>query len=1354
MSARRFPIVSLFLTLAFAAFSEEPALKQPASAPPITLPAGASRAGWEAFVKNDFPAAETGFKKALEANADDIDALEGLRWTYISQARYREAQTINLRMLEASKSTALGSLFAQRCTDALGFVESRAEVLAAFQKIEPNAAPVVAALLRDEMAFLHTQAGRYEEARKAIESNGYVGHWIFAAGPFGEKDKSNVIEHRFAPERALTSLDFKDENGKPVKVVKDPLNLDRDLDLDAIFRDTGGAGVYYVMTNLNSDMERDVVLIIVTDPPNRIYLRGMPIASEPDDDRFRRNGGQLYRVRLAKGANPLLLKVAGLKPLIVRVCGEDYGPVAGVKTEGLSEKDLAGHQVSTARGFLFAEKCVGSTAAYLLKSLTKNNDVKNDKGPLKAADSKRGLREISETGALTLTEAVWLELTLQRENDPVARETLSRRLVATFGNSVGVLDIAAAMLGSAGMTQGNNDARETEEARRLRERALKLVPDSQQHMIALADFFRAHELNDQAFDLVKKCAEAHPQSAFAQADLGHEYLRKKFFVEAERCFENAAKLDNAQLRQLAEFHDYFGVRAKGRELHEKMRALGLMNEDDRFNDALAHEDYAEAERILNLQEKWQPERRDEVEERRAMLYVGKGDLQAAYTLRKSLYAAQLGRTGKPAQPSNLVDLALRLGKTDEAKTLLSDYLAKHPNDFEIRRRLRDLSGSDEKHWWSDYDPNVSDIDTSHFDNAHYPSANHAWIVDFMVTKITPDLSRESYVHIAQKVLNLQGIGELSEVLVRAQKEDIVFIRTLNPDGSAYMPQNVHNFNLSQTASLYKVGPGSILEHAYLEHLDADEDEPRFSMGFNFNALDAPRAVSRWVVMIPDELKDTLEINRIRPELLDEKILPGPKGFTIYQWTNKQIEGIKAERLMPREQDQEVIPLVQIQTRDNPVRAGGFMLRRSREQISDDAKAKAREIAVAAKALPNAKGRLETAIFESILYWVRDNIEVGNDSRTLDDVWFSKSGSGAQMQALAREMCKSVGLNVHSAALNGNYLPGRVWHSKTAKKTWDPQQLVSFGTGGSMLVLEPTWGNERWAQYPGGGQRPRFYSPFEITSFQPGSLALITSDEGVRIKRVLGDKAGLTQFKQSVRVTLDAKGSASTTNNLQLFGLQAGAIREAMSDPRQKEQVRETLGRRMWPKQKLTSFQALNELDTEHPLCFSFTGTIDSLAEQADGAFYLSAFPDAPRLLALRGQSKRESDMVIYDDNSFSEFDRAIEYKAPEGFAWTTVPDDIFICTEFGFYAADYNVDGQTLYCTRSYLVPAQRIAPEKYPDLLRFLKQISEHANQRVACSPYDAKAFGGRVKPIFSQGYASSGDEKSGTAKPVVKEK
>src|SRR4029077_12121892 len=141
----------------------------------------------------------------------------------------------------------------------------------------------------------------------------------------------------------------------------------------------------------------------------------------------------------------------------------------------------------------------------------------------------------------------------------------------------------------------------------------------------------------------------------------------------------------------------------------------------------------------------------------------------------------------------------------------------------------------------------------------------------MVIKIMPDLSTQSYTHIAQKVLNLRGIGEISEVMTRAKSKDIVFIRTVNPDGSSYMPQNIHDFQFQQSASLYKVGPGSILERAYLEQTAADEDEPFLNTAFNFNAIDAPRAVSRWVVMIANEAKDKVDIQRIRPELLDERI---------------------------------------------------------------------------------------------------------------------------------------------------------------------------------------------------------------------------------------------------------------------------------------------------------------------------------------------------------------------------------------------------------------------------------------------------------------------------------------------------
>lgn len=1336
-----FARISLILTIAavFSTWAEE---AKPAAPPPITLPDGASRGAWETFVKNDFPGAAAAFKQVLDANASDIDALEGARWTYVSLGNYKEAQKTNLSMLLAGKGDALGSIFAQRAVDALYFVESRTDVLGTFEKLAQDSSPVIAAYLRDEMSYLLLHAGKYEEARKAIEGNGYVGRWIFAAGPFGEKDRNNPIERRFAPERALTSLEFKNEDGRPIKVMRDVVNLDRDLDLDAMFPDT--RGIYYTMTNLVSDAERDVILIVVADAPNRIFLRGRLIASEPDGEQFRRLGGQLYRVRLAKGNNPLLVKLAVLKPLIVRVAGEDYGPMPGVKAEGLPEKALAEHEVSTARGFVLSEKVVGSTAALLSKRFKLDGEPKANGGDkAKELNPRERLRALAERGVLTLPQAVWLEMVLQRENDSRSREILARRMVSSFPDSVGVLDQAAAALSAAGATLGNNESREVEEARRLREHALKLSPGSQQHLVMLADFFRNHELNDQAFELVKRCAEAHPDSSFAQAELGREYERKRFLVEAERCYEKSAQLDNAQLRTLANFHEVHGNRARGRTLREQMRKLGMLGAEEQFSEALAREDYREAERLIDEQKKWQPERADEIEERRAQILVSKGDLQAAYAMRQKLYEAQTARAGKRAHPAAVLDLAVRLGKLDEAKALLTGYLAKHPNDYEARRRLRDLSGSEEKHWWAEYDVNVSDVDTSNFTSEHYPSANHAWLVDFMVTRIMPDLSRESYVHIAQKVLNLQGIGELSEVLVRAQREDIDYIRTLNPDGSAYMPQNVHNFNLAQTASLYKVGPGSILEHAYLEHLDADETEPSMMMAFNFNAIDAPRAVSRWVVMIPDQVKDKLDITRIRPELVEEKILPGPKGYTVYQWTNKRVEGIKGERLMPRDADQEVIPVVQIQTRDLPTRANSFMIRRQRDFIPDEARAKARELADSAKAAPAAKSNPEHAAFEAILFWLRDNIEAGNDSRTLDDVWATRRGGAQQMTILAREMAKSVGLNVHSAYVNGSYLPGRVWHSKTAKRMWDPVQLASFGPGGGhMLVLEPQWGIETWAQFP-GGQRPRFYSPFDVSGIQSGALAMVADDSGLRIKRVLGDRLGLAPIKQNVKAVLDASGAATTSTTIQIFGQQAGAFREALNDPRQKDRLRDQLGR-LWPKHKVSNFQVLGESDTEKPLEFSLIGRVEQLAEQANGAFYLRPFYDAPRLLNMQGQAARESDLVIHDDSSFSDFDRTSVYEAPNGFAWTEVPDDIFICTEFGFYAADFNIEGHTLRCTRSYLIPAQRVTPEKYADFQNFIKQINEHVNQRIAYSKFEAKEFGGRMREVFSQGYATPGEEKA----------
>lgn len=1321
-------VLTLAMANAFSADAPRPAAPdKSAIAPakiPLTIPDGPGKAAWEALIKNDFAAAEKGFKSAIDANPNDLDSLEGLRWTVTALGRYRDAQNVNLRMVKAAAQDGRAHNFILRCIDTLPYVESRAELIDEFSKLIPASVPHVAVHLRDQISQLHYRAGRYDEARKMLEGLGYIGQWVFAAGPFGENDKNNIIERRFAPERALTSLDFKNEKGEPIKVVRDPVNFDRDLDLDAAFE--GTRGVYYVMANLKSAADCDAVLAITAPQPWRVFLRGLPVASQPDDEPFSRSGGYLVSVRLIKGNNPLLFKLGSWGGLTVRACGPDLGPLPGVVATGLSNEQLAKVETSSERGFIFGTKATGSAAIWFLSKYAKPED------------GVPGLRKIVESAPLTVPEAIWLQLVLWRENDHVSNEILARRLVGSFPDCVAALDLGALMLGTAGRGLGNTEARESEEARRWRERALKLVPDSHQHLIALTDFFVNNELRDQAFELARKCAAAHPDSPLAQAELARLYLQKNFYVEAERCYEKAASLDASQIPALTEFHRLHGNRTRVRELQRKQLELGMLNVDAQYNVALHAEDFGEAARLLDLEEKWFPERKEFIAGSRAQLLQAKGDLQGAYEIRKKLFEARASRKSPNKYLNPLIDLSLRLNRIDEAKKLLSDHLAKHANDLDARRRLDDLEVSGEKHWWEAYDVNVSDVDTSHFTAEKYPSANHAWIVDFMVVKILPDLSTESYTHIAQKVLNLKGIGEISEVMTRAKSHDIVFIRTLNPDGSTYMPQNVHDFHLEQSASLYKVGPGSILERAYVERTPADENEPILHSAFNFNAIDAPRAVSRWVVMIADGAKEKLDIQRIRPELLEEKMLNGPPGYTVYQWTNKQVEGIKGERFMAREIDREIVPMVQIETRNNPVRAAGVLTGRELDRIPEAAKAIARDIAKAAAENPASKGRVPEFQFEAILLWVRGHIETGTDSRTLDDAWHNRSGNASQMLALAREMARAAGLNVSTAYVNGSYLPGKAWLSKSAKRPWEPAQLAAFGTGGQMLVLEPPRGLDIWAQF-NPIRRVKYYSPFDLLPQQPGALALILGDRGARVTRVQGQQLGQVQFREKSVVNLADNGVATIHTDFQLFGAQAGAIRETLSNPQQREPVRDFITRRTWRNVKALTYDIIGEEEIGQPLLFKFTGRVSPLAEQAGGALYLPAFSDAPRVLELRGQSSRESEMVIRDEAMLSEFDRAMEYNAPEGFAWTEVPDDIFLCTEFGFYVVDFNVKGRTLYCTRACLIPAQRISTEKYSSFQNFVAQIAQHHVQRIACAPIKAESFGGKKREVFSGGYATS---------------
>ncbi|MCW8132938.1 MAG: DUF3857 domain-containing protein, partial [Planctomycetota bacterium] len=1191
----------------------------------------------------------------------------------------------------------------------LPYTESRAALIEALKLASEKAVPAVQATLRDFLASLYIGMEKPAEARAALKGLGYVDKWLFVAGAFGERDGNNRMDRRFAPERALKDLAFRDERGKPVKVVKDAAVSLRSLELRRLLPNE--RGVVYAFTNLSSDRDQEILLVLGAPAGARAFLRGVPVYQVNTDLQFQRDT-PILRTQLRKGDNPLLVKLPFPSDLIVRVLSNDYAPATGVSVQPLAAEALAAHEVVALRGYLFSRETTGMPAAKLLEMLPE-------------AERGKGLRELALNGTLSVAQAPWLDLAAQQENDLPAREALARTLVGSFPDSIGPLDLGAVVLNAVGRGAGHTTSRHAEEARQLRERALEKSPKAHQHLLGLFYFFSDRGLKDQAFDLIKACVAAHPDSALAQERLGQMYLDKRLSVQAEGHLERAAELDAAYLGSLARYQEAYGSRLRALELHKKMMELGQEPPLSEYHRLIQLGKLDEATAILDEQTRLYPERVEEFQGLRAELLLEKGDEAGAYELRRKMYAAQ---PDSRELMQSVVDLALRMGKDADAKDVLRKRLKEHPGDYQNRRRLRELEGSERLDWWAPYDVPVAQIDTSKFNQDNYPRSNHAWIVDFMVTKILPDLSRESYVHIAQKVLNNEGIQELSETLVNAQRQDIVFIRTLNPDGSSYQPQNVHDFDLAKSASFYKVGPGSILEHAYLTNDDADENEPFLAAGFNFMALDAPRAVSRWIVMVPKDAK--LEIRKVCPELVEEKILEGPEGYTVYQWTNKQVEGIKVEPFMPTEADQEVIPLVYIDSPEQRFRATGWLTRRPKYFLPAGAAEMALQL--------TAKEKSEELRFRAIVEWVRLNISPGKEAQSIDDVWNLRSGNTGQMTELAVAMCQAAGLPVREALVNGAYLPGQVWRSKNARRLWDPGQFAGFGGSGRMMLLEPLHGRDVWLQF--AGQPSKYFNPEDVFNPQPGCLALVAGDDGVRIKRVLGEAEGQRNASHAMSVTLDGHGTGHVKGMLQLFSFVGGQVRQYLDDPRRADQVREGLVRRFWPKLEEPGVRVEGQNDPAAPLAFTYTGVVKDLASPSDAGLFLQPFRQPAFLLELIGPPQRTHDMLIRQE--YSELDTSITYELPSGYGWTEVPDDAYFCNEFGFYIADFTVKGGRLTCNRAFLVAAQRVTPEKYPKLMEFLQQIAEVEHQRVGYAKMEYPGFGEKARPVFTMGYASNGSE------------
>lgn len=1281
---------------------------------PYLLPQGTAQKPWALLLKNDFAAAKAAFEDALKKEPKNLKLLEGRRTLHSMTGEPRKVLEDDRQMVRAAADSPLCRLFADRAAAMIQEVDDDGKTAPFFLKVAAAAAPPAAADLRDEAASLYLRGYRPAAARKALAGLGYVNRLLFVTGPFGSKNPNNYFEKRYPPEESLKSLVFYDARGKKVPLKKDVVVPFRSLDLSEVM--PGTPGVYFAFTNLHSETEQDAIIGLSVPFPLKVFLRGIPIIKLPDDNPHTR-AVPLVRVRLLKGDNPLLVKFEGpYGEVAVRVMGLDHAPLDGVVVRALSPQALAAHKTCKVRGLLFSRAVVGALAAWFLKRLPAAD----------RAEEQQRFMELAASGRLDIVEALWLRQVLEEENRPEALEKLARTLAASFPHSVFVLDRGAEALKAAEGLGGHSEIRFAEEAKRLRERALGLRPDDLRNLLALADFFQAHDRPDQALEKLRTCLKAHPNSVETLSRLATVLRQKGDPVGALAYLEKAVRLEPALTPELQRLLEQGDDRVRARELARLEFEKGRLSPTMWFYRLLREGKTDAAEKVLARREKERPDRARQWKRMRAALLTERGRLDDARKVWAEIMAA---RPEDREALKRRVDLSLRLHKDKEALALLQKRLKKHPGDYELRRQATALSEKKLDRWWKAYDVRVADIDTSRYTQENYPRAGYAWIVDFAALKIHPDLSWESYTHTARKVLNRDGINRLSEALIRARGRDVVMVRTIDKDGTVYEPENVLNFNFARTASHYKVGPGSILEHAYLGHHEAAEDEPSLAQGFNFNEVDAPRAVSRWVVLIPNKLKKKLHIRKIRPELIEEKILPGPPGYTVHQWTNKRKEGIKSEPFMSRE---ETVPSVMIES-EPPVYRGTELLQRRRPpvELPEEAAAFARRL-TAPLASPREK-------FDALVRWLRLHFKAGEDAADLDDVWWLRSGQPAQAADLLAALAHAAGLNVRHVHVNTAYRPGRIWRSKYAPRQWEPQTLSYFART-PLLLLETDDGSRLWRliRFSDKVQADKF-DPRALPAAYNGAFAAVVGDDGVRCLRVRGQLLGRTPARLSGVATLDKNGGANIESKVVLFGSAAAGLRYALSDPQMERQARENIPHRLWSRIKLDSFKVEHLKEVRRPLVLRFSGRVEGLAARRREGAALRPFPRGrSALLRFIGPPERKHDLII--DNENSNLDDSVQWVAPPGYGWTEVPDDLFFVTEFGWYLADFNVRGRTLYCTRSYLLPQQRIPPEKYEAFQKFLKRVAKTERQQALYAPVEAPGFTAAPRAVFSGGYSDNG--------------
>jgi tetratricopeptide (TPR) repeat protein len=1090
----------------------------------------------------------------------------------------------------------------------------------------------------------YEEKGLWAEAEAVGVCDGCINDFL-VIGPFGRAGHS-LHDEVFGPEKVIdleAEYPRPDDARKKIRWQALPYKKrSTAMSLRRFIRP--GGGVVYGLSQFSVEAETDAVLMVEIGGSHKVWLNGRLVLDGDRRNREWLRDTLFVPVHLAKGYNRLLVKTSGY--VSIRLVDGTARPLGGVTFE----KKRVLHDIGNGakKAPQIKEINEGALAHYraLVKKEPENPFAHAALGYLAREDGldAEALEALEEALRLAPDDPFINYFTGRMfESSPLVPEDITKNKAKSCYKKVLAADKKFALAYERLAEYLTKDDKPREAVAEL-DKILAFNPNFFHAHYAAADIMRSERWTAEWAGRWKKIEQIYPD-----------------WIEV--------------LEFKAGYYSRFGNDKKADEYSARI----FEREQDRFyflyNRAQEHLDRGEDEKALAIYRQLHERDPDSdwLDETMLSYYRSRGKYDKAVEKAKVLAARYPEDHG---YLKTVGDIYMEAGDVEKAKEYYQKTRELQPAEIKLLRYVQFLDNVDEN-FAKEYlttDEELREMMKNVPGKEKYPKASNIVILDETVQKFFKDGSSAAYEHNVYKVLDEQGMRELLNVHVSGETLEV---RVIQPSGEIMEPLGFGYGGYT----LHGLEVGSFVET--FSRVDNESPSGFFSEldKFYYQDIRRPTLKSRYVMIMHKDFPVIGPFERnFGNNVTANHSLSEEGNWRVYSWEARDVPRIEVEQMMP--------------TRDEFMPFTFFAKKHTWEEIIPHLKDSYFQFDLrptkllteaAEKATKDAKGQTEKvkAIYDFCMEEIRKPGWSGSAHATL----LSKEGS---REVLFLTLLKIAGIEWDVARVSQDplLLPPVEWDRPR-------ESLVPH----TLYRVRPDDGKDIWVHSLREKRRPLGSLPY---AFQ-GGVVYILSKSGVVVERLPRDK----EDDRADMIIKEEVDLGSVSANCTLIVPEAYGMKEDMEDAPDKARKNQIsrIANWLFPNSTLKNFDFPGLNGSDIPFTLNMSCHVPRFIETSrEGVLSkLGVMPLLEMQSKFISKSKRVFPLAA---RTYIIMRNTARIHISDKYKLKKLPPGLIRVGEFGDYSLSITEKDGVITTERSFTFRPKLIPPEKYPDFIKFCRDI------------------------------------------------